>query len=205
MNGVPVPATIRKATVADYEAVARLNRVVQAWHAEAYPSVFRPASPDTLTAATFEDLLAAPEFTVLVAVAGADVIGYLTARAVERPETAYTYARRVLYIDQIGVDRAARRTGAGRSLVAAALALADERGIGRVPPAQPPAIARPPEGHRDRRSRGAPRARLTDVACSCGGGLPPCPPTDYASARARPRCGCVLRTLTRGLVATYAP
>jgi len=132
VNGGPDPAPVRKATTDDYEAVARLNRQVQTWHAEAYPMVFRPTSPETLTAAAFEELLVADEMTVLVALSGVDVIGYLTARLVERPDTPYTYARRVLYIDQICVDQAARRTGAGRSLVESALELADEQGISRV-------------------------------------------------------------------------
>jgi ribosomal protein S18 acetylase RimI-like enzyme len=132
VNGVPSSARVRKATIDDHEAVARLNRAVQAWHAEAYPDVFRPASAATLTVAAFEELLAAPDVTTFVALRATDVIGYLTARRVERPETPYTRARLVLYIDQIGVDEAARRTGAGRSLVNAALELTDELGIARV-------------------------------------------------------------------------
>ena len=127
-----MPASIRKATVDDFEAVARLNRQVQAWHAATYPGVFRPASADTLSAVAFGDLLAAPQMTVLVALDAGDVVGYLTARRIERADTPYTYGRRVLYIDQTGVDEASRRTGCGRSLIDAALNVAKERGIDRV-------------------------------------------------------------------------
>ena len=127
-----MPAPIRKAVAADHEAVARLNRQVQDQHHEAYPSVFRPAGPDTLTATAFADLLATPDMEVLVAVDGSEIVGYVTARLVQRPDTPYTYGQRVLYIDQICVDRAARRGGHGRRLLDAALDFADRLGIARV-------------------------------------------------------------------------
>ena len=127
-----MPVLIRKATSDDFEVVARLNRQVQAQHAEAYPGLFRPASPDTLMRSAFDELLTAPEMTTLVADEGGVVVGYLTAEAVERPDTPYRFGQHVLCLHQICVDRSARRKGRGRALLAAALDLADGLGITRV-------------------------------------------------------------------------
>ena len=123
---------IRRAEPGDYDAVAMLNREIQQKHAEAYPHLFKPASDETLTASAFDVLLNDPAVTTLVVVDDEAVTGYVLAREIDRTDTPYRFAHRVLYIDQICVVRSARRKGHGRRLMEAMKSGAMKRGISHL-------------------------------------------------------------------------
>ena len=123
---------IRRAEPGDCDAVAMLNRDIQQEHAEAYPHLFKPASDETLTASAFAVLLNDPAATTLVVVDDEAVTGYVLAREIERTDTPYRFAHRVLYIDQLCVVWSARRKGHGRRLMEAMKSVAMERGISHL-------------------------------------------------------------------------
>jgi ribosomal protein S18 acetylase RimI-like enzyme len=123
---------IRRAEPGDCDAVAMLNRDIQQEHAEAYPHLFKPASDETLTASAFAGLLNDPAATTLVVVDDEAVTGYVLAREIERTDTPYRFAHRVLYIDQLCVVWSARRKGHGRRLMEAMKSVAMERGISHL-------------------------------------------------------------------------
>ncbi|HEX7590984.1 MAG TPA: GNAT family N-acetyltransferase [Candidatus Limnocylindrales bacterium] len=110
---------MRRARLGDYQAVAALNREVQRFHADHYPSLFKAPAAETLTSKVYQEWLAAPEGLVVVAVEGDGVVGYAWAAVVDREETAYRVALRVLYVHQICVAAAVRGRGHGHRLMAA--------------------------------------------------------------------------------------
>ena len=68
----------------------------------------------------------------LVVVDDEAVTGYVSAREVQRTDTPYRFAHRVLYIDQLCVARSARRKGRGRRLIDAMKSVAMDRGFSHV-------------------------------------------------------------------------
>jgi ribosomal protein S18 acetylase RimI-like enzyme len=65
-------------------------------------------------------LLAARDVVVLVAVDGDVVVGYAVVRRIDRAPHTYAQPRVAAYVDQLAVAAAARRSGHGRALMAAA-------------------------------------------------------------------------------------
>ena len=110
---------VRQALPGDYQAVAALNRQVQRFHADHYLNLFKAPAAETLTREAYEEWLASPDGLVLVAVVGDGVVGYAWAAVVNREETVYRVALRVLYVHQICVAAAVRGHGHGHRLMAA--------------------------------------------------------------------------------------
>jgi GNAT superfamily N-acetyltransferase len=110
---------VRRARLGDYQAVAALNREVQRFHADHYPSLFKASAAETLTPDAYEEWLAAPDGLVVVAVEGDGVVGYVWAAVVDREETAYRVALRDICVHQICVAGAVRGRGHGGQLMAA--------------------------------------------------------------------------------------
>jgi ribosomal protein S18 acetylase RimI-like enzyme len=111
--------SVRRARRGDYQAVATLNGEVQRFHADHYPSLFKAPAAETLTIETYQEWLAAPGDLLLVAALGESVVGYVWAAIVDREETAYRVALRVLYVHQICVTAKVRGQGHGSRLMAA--------------------------------------------------------------------------------------
>jgi ribosomal protein S18 acetylase RimI-like enzyme len=120
---------VRQATAADAAVIAALNVDVQRIHAEAHPWRFKMPGPETFTAADAERLLAQPGYFALLATRDGEPVGYLVGEAVWRQETARHHAQAPVHVHQISVRPSARRSGAGRALLAAARARGAGEGI----------------------------------------------------------------------------
>lgn len=116
---------IRIATPADAVTLARLNGVVQGWHAAHYPDVFYPDPDPALLADHFATRLRDPDVTCFLA--GDPAQGYALCSLTVRPQSLFSPAIRRLLIDQIAVAPDARRQGLGRALLDAARSLARDR------------------------------------------------------------------------------
>ena len=126
---------IRPADPADAPRISELAAEVQALHAAAHPSVFKPAGPDTFPAPVIRDRMAAAGHRFWVAVADdteGETVGYVYATVQEEPETAWRYATTVVTLDQMGVGARDRGRGAGAGLVAAVRDAAAALGAGEV-------------------------------------------------------------------------
>ncbi|MEV7021842.1 GNAT family N-acetyltransferase [Kitasatospora sp. NPDC093558] len=107
--------TIRTATPADAALLAQLNDHVHTLHVEHRPDLFTP-SPDA--AAHFEEQIAAPAVTVLIAEsADGTPVGYAVARIVHWPGNTFAIPDDVVYLDQLSVSPTAARTGVGSALL----------------------------------------------------------------------------------------
>ncbi len=120
---------VRRATSADAELLSSLNAEIQAIHAAALPSWFKPPGPQSFPPAAAAALVDNPNNLVFVAEDGADPAGYVYASLTRHAETPWRYASEMIYIHQIGVRAAQRRRGAGAALIGAVRAEAASRNV----------------------------------------------------------------------------
>ncbi len=124
---------IRRATGADVELLARLNQDIQLIHAEAYPDIFKRPDHLAAVAADFESrILGNVNGYVLIAEVEGEAVGYIYAQTVERPENPYTFAQRLMNVDQISVRPKFQNMGYGHMLIQAVVDLAKTHGIKRI-------------------------------------------------------------------------
>jgi ribosomal protein S18 acetylase RimI-like enzyme len=119
---------IRKAAERDTDMLRALNADVQALHAAALPSLFKPPRPDTLASWEVELLLTEPENLFFIAEVDGDAAGYAYAQIQKRPETAFTHAYDMIYLHHLSVRPAHRRHGVGSALIEAVRAAGAKAG-----------------------------------------------------------------------------
>jgi ribosomal protein S18 acetylase RimI-like enzyme len=107
---------LRVATGADAPVLAALHESVHAIHVRDEPELFRCVDVDSMRA-WFDMKLAAPNMRAELVLAGDTAVGYSLAQLREQPATVFTHARRILFVDQMGVVPHARRHGVGRMLL----------------------------------------------------------------------------------------
>lgn len=120
---------IRSANADEYPLVAALSGEVGAYHAQAFPQIFKP---DPTSQESFREFLADPDFDVLLLFADGEAAGLLIYEVVERPESDYFYAQRSLYVREMGVSPKHQRKGYGELLMDKAVEVARARGITRL-------------------------------------------------------------------------
>ena len=119
---------IEAASSADADTIAGLNQFVHNLHLENAPYFFKSPTREGV-AVTFKTLLDRDDTRAFIAYVDGRAIGYVPAFLVDRPETVFGSARRLLYVDQISVEPNSRRHGVGRELLKAALRCARSAGI----------------------------------------------------------------------------
>ncbi len=124
--------TIRRATHADLETLARFNASLQMFHADALPSFFKRPTDHTFPASYFAELLDSPHSVLLLVEIDGKPAGYLYADTTPTTETSSTYALERVWIHHISVEPAYQCQGAGTALIEAAKQLARTRGIATV-------------------------------------------------------------------------
>ena len=110
---------IRLASLQDLPALVRLNQEVQALHVAQEPWQYRPTRDEDLAASIRERLGASLEYWLALEPGpqGEEALGYAATQVLRRPANAFTYAREILLVDQLGVSPSARRRGVGRALM----------------------------------------------------------------------------------------
>jgi ribosomal protein S18 acetylase RimI-like enzyme len=124
-----MPVIVRRATSADAGLLSSLNAEIQAIHAAALPSWFKPPGPQAFPSAAASALVDNPNNLVFVAEDGTESAGYIYASVTRHAETPWRYASDMIYIHQIGVRAAQRRRGVGAALIAAVRAEAASRNV----------------------------------------------------------------------------
>ena len=117
--------TVRRATSADAALLSALNAEVQAIHAAALPTWFKPPESQAFPPGQVDN----PNSLVFVAEVGAEPAGYVYASVSRHAETPWRLAYEMIYLHQIGVRAAHRRRGVGAALVAAVRAEAASRNV----------------------------------------------------------------------------
>ena len=117
---------IRQATSADAARLSSLCIDVQRLHAQHHPAVFKLPPSETFAVSFFEEVLVDPASRIFIAEEKGRAAGYIVFKLVERPENPFTFAMRLLHIDQISVRPTIRAQGVGRALMQQAERLARE-------------------------------------------------------------------------------
>ena len=120
---------IREAVSDDAEEMAVLNSYVHTLHVDAEPDVYRPIDPAVVTERMREELTSGSVRAWLALDDRSRPVGMVRAREVTRDATMYGHARHFVEVDELSVAPAARRTGAGRQLMAAAEGWAGQLGV----------------------------------------------------------------------------
>jgi ribosomal protein S18 acetylase RimI-like enzyme len=120
---------IRPAVDTDAELLSALNAEVQAVHATALPSRFKPPGPDTFPPEAARSLLANPNSLLILAFSDGAPAGYAYAEIVRRAETPFCYAYDLIYVHHLSVKPEFRRKGVGRALLDAVRSSGDSAGI----------------------------------------------------------------------------
>ena len=107
-------ATIRRASLDDYDGACRLLDALDAWHRERLPWMFKVSSDPTRSDALFADLLKRKDSAVFVADAG-HLVGVAVGLMRAAPESS-AFVERWGVLDSLVVDSAWRRRGIGTSL-----------------------------------------------------------------------------------------
>lgn len=107
---------IRRATRNDLEQLIALNSQVQHLHIELFPDIFKEPGSDSI-AGWFLQQLNDPAADIILAREDHRVIGYLLMKKIIRSEHAFKREQRVVYIDQVCVDRDYRGRGVFRKLL----------------------------------------------------------------------------------------
>jgi diamine N-acetyltransferase len=129
MRVASLPTTIRRADESDYDAVACLNAEVQQLHADGLPRLFKQTSDNPFPREVYDEMMTQPTKYVYLALEGAVPAGYIYAEVLERPETWFRYAHKVVYIQHLAVSQAHQRRGHGARLVQQVIDLAQSLGI----------------------------------------------------------------------------
>lgn len=122
---------VRPATQSDLLRINELRRQVNDLHVAGRPDVFRPGFSQELQDHV-NILFAGEDREILVAEAEGVIVGFACLRYVDRPESPYRNAIKYVEIEEIGVDAACQRQGAGRLLTDAVRSRAREMGYSRV-------------------------------------------------------------------------
>jgi ribosomal protein S18 acetylase RimI-like enzyme len=109
---------VRPAYHTDFEAAAEIMRDLMARHHHWQPDEYRPTFLG-LTAAIFQTWLERPDELHLVAELDGRIAGYAAASRWAGQDSALAYARRSVFVFNIGVAAEQRCKGIGRALIAA--------------------------------------------------------------------------------------
>ena len=108
---------IRKASAEDIPAIVRLNREVQALHANWRPAFYKAPGEEPEVARYFADHMADDEGEFAIYERDGDALGYIWIAVQDRPETPFTHASRRVLVNQLTVAEVARERGVGSALL----------------------------------------------------------------------------------------
>ena len=118
---------IRQAKVRDAKALAHLCGTVQRLHAQARPQIYKPyVENDQKLIDWYIHFLRHRPSIGFIAESSETPVGYVLGITGESDETAFTYPRTYLHIDQMSVDEAWQRSGVGSALMERILQYAQE-------------------------------------------------------------------------------
>ena len=123
---------IRKATTTDSLALSRLSRDVQSLHAQNHAEIFKLPETDDFAVSFFNEMLADPAVHIFIAEDDGNAMGNIICKVVERLDNPFTFAAKILHIDQISVRPEMHGRGIGAALLKHAELLARELKAERI-------------------------------------------------------------------------
>lgn len=115
----------------DASMLADLNESAQNLHAALHPSIFKKFNHNAMSKAIAQ-MLTTPDYEAFVARVNGIAAGYMIVFWRHIDESAFHYAYKTLYIDQIAVMDDFKNCGVGSALLAFAEQLAQKANVNRV-------------------------------------------------------------------------
>ena len=115
----------------DYHLLAGLNKEVQTFHHQIFPSIFKPYNQEAITC-FFKDAVESEDTVAYLAMENGTAIGYALLFVTNFSENPFQYSRKSILLDQILVLTNHRSKGVGRQLLEAAFSFARSTNIDRV-------------------------------------------------------------------------
>lgn len=131
-RGKAMALDVRMASIADVDALVRLNREVQSLHAELEPTYFKADTASDEVRAFFRAKLEAPDNHIRLSDGDTGPNGYVWFEIQERPGTPFTLPNRRVYVHHLAVEKMARRCGIASALLARVETEARSAGIDNV-------------------------------------------------------------------------
>jgi GNAT superfamily N-acetyltransferase len=122
----------RLATPQDPLILSSLSTDVQRLHAQNHPRIFKMPHSEDFAISFFEEMLDDPMVTIFIAEEDGNAAGCIVCKLVERLDNPFTFAARILLIDQISVRPEARGKGIGAELLKEAESLARQLNVQRI-------------------------------------------------------------------------
>ena len=122
----------RPATPLDAFILSSLSMDVQRLHAEHHPRIFKIPASEDYAIPFFQEMLADSTVTIFIAEDNGNALGYIVCKLVERQDNPFTFAARILLVDQISVRPDARRKGVGETLLKRVEILARQQKAERI-------------------------------------------------------------------------
>jgi ribosomal protein S18 acetylase RimI-like enzyme len=120
---------IVKASNSEIQDIAKLNSFGQRIHNESYPDIFKPIGDDSEVEAYVKKILKQESNHLFVAYKNDVAVGYVWAAIINRPDSAFKYHRRYIFIHQIVVHEKYRKQNIGKSLFKEIENIANGEGI----------------------------------------------------------------------------
>lgn len=115
----------------NFRELAKLNETVQTWHNDNFPNEFKPFDITEIENA-FKKMLQNENVFAFIAKNQNKSIGYILGYIKVRSDSAFQYAKTVLYIDQVAVVQEYQNSGIGQQLMEKVYELAKVKQITEV-------------------------------------------------------------------------
>lgn len=115
----------------DIQLLAEMNEEIQTLHYDLYPDVFKPYNFEMVEQA-FEHFLKDSDSKAYVAMENNEPAGYILFKLKDSIESAFKYAARAIYVDQIVVLENYRGAGIGEELMNKAYDFANQHEIDQI-------------------------------------------------------------------------
>jgi len=123
---------IRQATMEDSFLLSSLTREVQSLHAQNHAEIFKLPETDDFAVSFFLEMLADPAVHIFIAEEDGNAVGNIVCKLVERLDNPFTFAAKILHIDQIAVRSEMHGRGIGAANLKHAELLARELKAERI-------------------------------------------------------------------------
>ena len=112
--------------------LSSLTREVQSLHAQNHAEIFKLPETDDFAVSFFLEMLADPAVHIFIAEEDGNAVGNIVCKLVERLDNPFTFAAKILHIDQISVRSEMHGRGIGAALLKHAELLARELKAERI-------------------------------------------------------------------------
>ena len=123
---------IRQASMKDSFLLSSLTREVQSLHAQNHAEIFKLPETDDFAVSFFLEMLADPAVHIFIAEEDGNAVGNIVCKLVERLDNPFTFAAKILHVDQISVRSEMHGRGIGAALLKHAELLARELKAERI-------------------------------------------------------------------------